>query len=224
MNFYKMRNRLDTALHIEEVDRHELEQSMNELENQVFEDPFNSGALANLARAKIAFGNNFAFGNEQTSDYIADGIVYSERALICLPKDIILEKEVKYPNFFFFDNRRERLLDNDIRCQLYSNKLKASIQRYEYFEGLEDIQMKYLGWIQEVVRNLDFVLPTATNARVLTETYGLAKDFFSSLFKETENKEYAFDSISARVSQSESLNVAREIDPRFPKIKLEIIN
>ena len=65
MDFTKTNYELTNILHIEEMDKGDLELIMNKLEDSVFEDPFNSGDLANLARAKVAFGQEFTLSDSQ---------------------------------------------------------------------------------------------------------------------------------------------------------------
>ena len=65
MDFNKTKYKLSNILQIEEIEKGELELIMNQLEDSVFEDPFNSGDLANLARAKLAFGEEFSRSDTQ---------------------------------------------------------------------------------------------------------------------------------------------------------------
>ncbi len=112
MDFNKTRYRLNNIVHVEDMDNGELELIMSQLESSVFEDPFNSGDLVNLARAKIAFGQVFAFTNEQALEYFIDAVTLTDKALTYLTDDEISITESK-DSFFFIKNRTQRLKNNN---------------------------------------------------------------------------------------------------------------
>ena len=224
MDFNKTNYELSNILQIEEMDKGELELIMNQLEDSVFEDPFNSGDFANLARAKVAFGQEFSLSNSQALEYYIDAAVLTDKALAYLPDDQISLKEVEYPNFFFIKNRAQRLKNNNIRFQAYSSALQANILCYFATEEFPSGQERHMQWALDAANGLKEILPTAPIARNMESIYELSNEFFSYLFKETSNTDYAIARMDARVGQAESVTIAKEIDPRFPKIIPQFIN
>lgn len=219
MDFNKTRYELDNILHIEEMDRGELELIMNQLEDSVFEDPFNSGDLANLARAKVAFGQEFTLSDSQALEYYIDAAVLTDKALAYLPDDEINIKEVEYPNFFFIRNRAQRMKNNNIRFQAYASALHANILCYFATEEFPSGQKRHKQWALDAANGLNKILPTAPIAKSMESIYELSNEFFSYLFKETSNTDYAIARMDARAGQANSVKIAKEIDPRFPKLK-----
>jgi len=224
MDFNKTNYKLDNILQVEEMDKGELELIMNQLEDSVFEDPFNSGDLANLARAKLAFGQEFTLSDTQALEYYIDAAVLTDKALAYLPDDEISVKEVEYPNFFFIRNRAQRMKNNNLRFQAYSSALQANILCYFATEEFPHGQKRHESWALDAANGLNKILPTASIARSMESIYELSNEFFSYLFKETSNTDYAIARMDARAGQTNSVKIAREIDPRFPKITPEFIH
>jgi len=224
MDFTKTNYKLDNILHIEEMDKGELELIMNQLEDSVFEDPFNSGDLANLARAKVAFGQEFTLSDSQALEYYIEAAVLTDKALTYLPDDEISVKEAEYPNFFFIRNRAQRMKNNKIRFQIYASALNANIMCYFATEEFPSGQKRHEQWALDAANGLKKVLPTAPIAKDMESIYELSNEFFSHLFKETSNTDYAIARMDARVGQSSSVKTAKEIDPRFLKIIPQFIH
>jgi hypothetical protein len=224
MDFNKTNYELSNILQIEEMDKGELELIMNQLEDSVFEDPFNSGDFANLARAKVAFGQEFTLSDSQALEYYIDAAVLTDKALAYLPDDQISLKEVEYSNFFFIRNRAQRLKNNNIRFQAYSSAIQANIMCYFATEEFPEGQRKHKQWALDAANGLKGILPTAPIAKTMESIYKLSNEFFSYLFKETSNTDYAIARMDARVGQAESVTIAKEIDPRFPKIIPQFIH
>jgi hypothetical protein len=224
MDFNKTKYKLSNILQIEEIEKGELELIMNQLEDSVFEDPFNSGDLANLARAKLAFGEEFSLSDTQALEYFIDAASLTDKALAYLPDDEISVKEVEYTDFFFIRNRAQRMKNNDIRFQTYTSALKANILCYFATEEFPSGQERHKQWALDAANGLRKVLPTAPTAKDLEKISELANEFFSYLFNETSNTEYALARMDARLGQAESVNIAKEIDPRFPKIIPQFIH
>ena len=224
MDFTKTNYKLDNILHIEEMDKGELELIMNQLEDSVFEDPFNSGDLANLARAKVAFGQEFTLSDSQALEYYIEAAVLTDKALTYLPDDEISVKEAEYPNFFFIRNRTQRMKNNNIRFQIYASALHANIMCYFATEEFPSGQKRHEQWALDAANGLKKVLPTAPIAKDMESIYELSNEFFSHLFKETSNTDYAIARMDARVGQSSSVKTAKEIDPRFLKIIPQFIH
>ena len=224
MDFNKTRYELNKILHIEEMDKGELELIMNQLEDSVFEDPFNSGDLANLARAKVAFGQEFTLSDTQALEYFIDAATLTDKALAYLPDDQISLKEAEYPNFFFIRNRAQRMKNNIIRFQAYSSALQANILCYFATKEFPSGQKRHQQWALDAANGLNKILPTAPIAKSMESIHELSNEFFSYLFKETSNTDYAIARMDARAGQSNSVKTAREIDPRFPRIIPEIIH
>ena len=224
MEFSKTNYELTNILQVEEMDKGELELIMNQLEDSVFEDPFNSGDLANLARAKVAFGQEFTLSDSQALEYYIEAAVLTDKALTYLPDDEISVKEAEYPNFFFIRNRTQRMKNNKIRFQIYASALHANIMCYFATEEFPSGQKRHEQWALDAANGLKKVLPTAPIAKDMESIYELSNEFFSYLFKETSNTDYAIARMDARVGQSSSVKTAKEIDPRFLKIIPQFIH
>ena len=224
MDFTKTNYTLTNILQVEEMDKGDLELIMNKLEDSVFEDPFNSGDLANLARAKVAFGQEFTLSDSQALEYYIDAAILTDNALAHLPDDEISIDEVKYPNFFFIRNRAQRIKNNNIRFQAYTSALHANIMCYFATEEFPSGQKRHEKWALDAANGLKKVLPTVTIAKDMETIYELSNEFFSYLFKETSDRNYALARMDARVGQASSVKTAKEIDPRFPKIIPQFIH
>ena len=223
MDFNKTRYSLNNIVHIEEMDNGELELIMSQLESSVFEDPFNSGDLVNLARAKIAFGQVFALTNEQALEYFIDAVTLTDKALTYLPDDEISINESKN-SFFFIKNRTQRLKNNNIRFQAYSSALQANILCYLETEAFPSGQKRHIDWALDSANGLNKILPTAPIARDLKESYEISNEFFTELSEEHSDPKYRLARMDARYGKDNSIKLAREIDPRFPKIIPQFIN
>ncbi|RZD30451.1 MAG: hypothetical protein CXT77_04560 [uncultured DHVE6 group euryarchaeote] len=223
MDFNKTRYRLNNIVHVEDMDNGELELIMSQLESSVFEDPFNSGDLVNLARAKIAFGQVFAFTNEQALEYFIDAVTLTDKALTYLPDDEISITESK-DSFFFIKNRTQRLKNNNIRFQAYSSALQANILCYLETEDFPSGQKRHRDWALDAANGLNKILPTAPIARDLKEIYEISNEFFTELSEEHSDPKYRLARMDARYGKDNSIKLAREIDPRFPKIIPQFIN
>ena len=223
MDFTKTRYSLNNIVHIEEMDNGELELIMSQLESSVFEDPFNSGDLVNLARAKIAFGQVFALTNEQALEYFIDAVTLTDKALTYLPDDEISINESKN-SFFFIKNRTQRLKNNNIRFQAYSSALQANILCYLETEAFPSGQKRHIDWALDSANGLNKILPTAPIARDLKESYEISNEFFTELSEEHSDPKYRLARMDARYGKDNSIKLAREIDPRFPKIIPQFIN
>ena len=223
MDFNKTRYSLNNIVHIEEMDNGELELIMSQLESSVFEDPFNSGDLVNLARAKIAFGQVFALTNEQALEYFIDAVTLTDKALTYLPDDEISINESKN-SFFFIKNRTQRLKNNNIRFQAYSSTLQANILCYLETEAFPSGQKRHIDWALDSANGLNKILPTAPIARDLKESYEISNEFFTELSEEHSDPKYRLARMDARYGKDNSIKLAREIDPRFPKIIPQFIN
>ena len=224
MDFNKTKYNLGNILKLEEIDKGELELIMNQLEDSVFEDPFNSGDLANLARAKVAFGQEFTLSDTQALEYFIDAATLTDKALAYLPDDEISIKEVEYPNFFFIRNRVQRIKNNNIRFQAYSSALHANIMCYFATEEFPSGQKRHMQWALDAANGLNKILPTAPIAKSMESIHELSNEFFSYLFKETSDPNYAIARMDARAGKANSVKIAKEIDPRFPKIKPTFIH
>ena len=211
MDFYDTKSNLYEVLR-SELGEAKLRRITSELERQISIDPFDTAALTNLGMAKI-------ISMEWTS-----GFSYSKKAERVLPKDITWGEDANQLDVFFIDNRRERLLNNDIRFQAYYNQLEASILCYHASEGLHLTQERHSQRVQEAAQKLNTILPTVTNVGDLKNAYKRVEEFFSYLFSESSDTNYGLARMDARASVKDSIKVARKIDPRFPKIKPEIIN
>ena len=222
MEFNKTNYELSNILQIEEIDKGELELIMNQLEDNIFEDPFNSGDLANLARAKVAFGQEFTLSETQALEYYIEAAVLTDKALAYLPDDQISIAEAK-DSFFFIRNRALRM-NNDIRFQTYASALQANILCYFATEEFPSGQKRHMQWALDAANGLSKILPTAPIAKSIESIHELSNEFFSYLFKETSNTDYAIARMNARAGQSNSVKIAKEIDPRFPKIKPEFVH
>jgi hypothetical protein len=223
MDFNKTRYRLNNIVHVEDMDNGELELIMSQLESSVFEDPFNSGDLVNLARAKIAFGQVFAFTKEQALEYFIDAATLTDKALTYLPNDEISITESK-DSFFFIKNRTQRLKNNNIRFQAYSSALQANILCYLETEDFPSGQKRHRDWALDAANGLNKILPTAPIARDLKEIYEISNEFFTELSEEHSDPKYRLARMDARYGKDNSIKLAREIDPRFPKIIPQFIN
>ena len=223
MDFNKTRYSLNNIVHIEEMDNGELELIMSQLESSVFEDPFNSGDLVNLARAKIAFGQVFALTNEQALEYFIDAVTLTDKALTYLPDDEISINESKN-SFFFIKNRTQRLKNNNIRFQAYSSALQANILCYLETEAFPSGQKRHIDWALDSANGLNKILPTAPIARDLKESYEISNEFFTELSEEHSDPKYRLARMDARYGKDNSIKLAREIDPRFPNIIPQFIN
>ncbi len=224
MDFNKTRYTLNNILRAEEIDGSELDLIMNKLEDCVFEDPFNVGATVSLARAKVAFGQEVAISEEQALEYFIDAAVLTDKALAYLPDDEISIKEAESQDFFFIRNRAQRLENNDIRFQAYSSALQANILCYFATEEFPSGQERHKQWALDAANGLNKILPTVTIAKDLQNISELSNEFFSYVFKETAEPKYALARMTARAQQSDSIKLARAIDPRFPKIIPELIH
>ena len=222
MEFNKTNYELSNILQIEEIDKGELELIMNQLEDNIFEDPFNSGDLANLARAKVAFGQEFASSETQALEYYSEAAVLTDKALAYLPDDQISIAEAK-DSFFFIRNRALRI-NNSIRFQTYASALQANILCYFATKEFPSGQKRHMQWALDAANGLNKILPTAPIAKSMESIHELSNKFFSYLFKETSNTDYAIARMDARAGQANSLKTAKEIDPRFPTIKPEFVN
>jgi len=226
MDFNKTNYDLNNILQIEEIDKGELELIMNQLEDSVFEDPFNSGDLANLARAKVAFGQEFTLSESQALEYYIDAASLTDKALAYLPEDQISIKEVEYSNFFFIRNRAQRMKNNSIRFQTYSSALHTNILCYFATEEFPSGQKRHMQWALDAANGLNKILPTAPIAKSMESIYELSNEFFSYLSQEHPDPKHMFKlaRMDARAGQSNSIKIAIEIDPRFPKIKPEFVH
>ena len=223
MEFNKTNYELSNILQIEEIDKGELELIMNQLEDNIFEDPFNSGDLANLARAKVAFGQEFTLSETQALEYYIEAAVLTDKALAYLPDDQISIAEAK-DSFFFIRNRAQRIQNNKIRFQTYASALKANILCYFATKEFPRGQKRHMQWALDAANGLNKILPTAPIAKSMETIHELSNEFFTYLFKETSNTDYAIARMDARAGQANSLKTAKEIDPRFPTIKPEFVN
>ncbi len=226
MDFNKTNYKLDNILQIKEMEKEELELIMNQLEHSVFEDPFNSGDFANLARAKVAFGQEFTLSDSQALEYYIDAAVLTDKALAYLPDDEISVKEVEYTNFFFIKNRTQRMENNKIRFQAYASALHANIMCYYATEEFPSGQKRHMQWALDAANGLKKVLPTAPIAREMESIHELSNEFFTYLAQEHPDPKHMFKlaRMGARYGKSNSVNIAKEIDPRFPKIIPQFIN
>ena len=224
MDFNKTNYELSNILQIKEMDKGELELIMNQLEDSVFEDPFNSGDFANLARAKVAFGQEFTLSDSQALEYYIDAAVLTDKALAYLPDDQISLKEIEYSNFFFIRNRTQRLKNNNIRFRAYSSALQANILCYLETEDFPSGQKRHRDWALDAANGLNKILPTAPIARDLKEIYEISNEFFTELSEEHSDPKYRLARMDARYGKDNSIKLAKEIDPRFPKISPQFIH
>jgi hypothetical protein len=114
--------------------------------------------------------------------------------------------------------------NNSIRFQTYSSALRANILCYFATEEFPSGQKRHMQWALDAANGLKEILPTAPIARNMESIHEVSNEFFSYLFKETSNTDYAIARMDARYGQSNSVKIAKEIDPRFPKIIPQFIN